>query len=63
MKKFHLDTITEVSDKYLIIVIKEWQQYDINSVLIAYSELKRRNITISDEIFKELIKFFKLHNI
>lgn len=63
MEKIHLDTIIEVSDKYLITIIQKWQQFDVNSVLIAYSELKRRNASIPDEIFNELIKFCKLHNI
>lgn len=63
MEKIHLDTIIEVSDKYLITIIQKWQQYDVNSVLIAYSELKRRNASIPDEIFNELIQFCKLHNI
>lgn len=63
MEKIHLDTIIEASDKYLITIIQKWQQFDVNSVLIAYSELKRRNASIPDEIFNELIKFCKLHNI
>ena len=63
MAKIHIDTNIEVSDKYLITVIELWQQYDVNSVLIAYSELKRRNTTIPDEIFKELNKFCKTNNI
>lgn len=63
MEKIHLDTIIEVSDKYLITIIQKWQQFDVNSVLIAYSELKRRNASIPDEIFNELNKFCKTNNI
>lgn len=63
MAKIHIDTVIEVSDKYLIMVIELWQQYDVNSVLVAYSELKRRDTTIPDEIFKELNKFCETNNI
>lgn len=63
MEKIHLDTIIEASDKYLITIIQKWQQFDVNSVLIAYSELKRRNASIPDEIFNELNKFCKTNNI
>lgn len=63
MAKIHIDTVIEVSDKYLIMVIELWRQYDVNSVLVAYSELKRRNIIIPDEIFKELNTFCKTNNI
>jgi hypothetical protein len=63
MAKIHIDTIIEVSDGYLIMVIELWRQYDVNSVLIAYSELKRRKSAIPDEIFSELNKFCKINNI
>lgn len=63
MAKIHIDTVIEVSDKYLIMVIELWQQYDVNSVLVAYSELKLRNTPIPDEIFRELNKFCETNNI
>ena len=63
MEKIHLDTIIEISEKHLITIIQKWEQYDVNSVLIAYSELKRRNASIPDEIFNELNKFCKTNNI
>lgn len=63
MAKIPVNKVVAVSDNYLIMVIKLWQQFDINSVLIAYSELKRRDTIIPDEIFKELGKFCKTNNI
>ena len=58
MKKIKTDTIL-LSDKYLITVIHLWREYDSISVLVAYSELKRRKYNIPDYIDLELAEFLK----
>ena len=59
LKTIKTTKITTYSDNYLISVIHLWNEYDTISVLIAYSELKRRNYSIPEYTSFEIIEFCK----
>ena len=63
MKTIQTKNITAFDEKYLITVIQLWNEYDTISVLVAYSELKRRKCDIPNHIHAEIIDFFKKNNI
>ncbi len=59
MKTIQTEKITTFRDKYLITVIQLWNDYDAISVLVAYSELKKRKCNIPNHIEIEIIDFCK----
>jgi len=58
MKTIETNKITSFDNKYLITVIQLWNEYDSTSVLVAYSELKRRKCDIPKNIHEEIMDFF-----
>jgi hypothetical protein len=63
MKTIQTKNIIAFDEKYLISVIQLWNEYDTMSVLVAYSELKRRKCDIPIHILEEMIDFFVKKNI
>lgn len=57
MRKFTLVEITKTDTPALTSIINYWKDYDTNSVLLAYAELKRRNYSFDEQLVKQINNF------
>mgnify|MGYP003582615911 CR=1 FL=1 len=62
MRKFTLVEITKTDTPALTSIINYWKDYDTNSVLLAYGELKRRSYSFNEQLSKRINDFSKSKN-
>jgi magnesium-transporting ATPase (P-type) len=62
MKKSSLKEITHTDSLALTAIINYWNEWEPNTVLITYAELKRRKFTIDNKLNKQIDDFCKKNN-
>ncbi|MFM7682889.1 MAG: hypothetical protein ACKO7P_09095 [Bacteroidota bacterium] len=57
MKKRNINEIHSTDSLALTAIIEYWKDYDTNSVVLAYAELKRRNFPLPERLQNKQIQF------
>ncbi len=63
MKTRNINEIHRTDSLALTAIIEYWKDYDTNSVILAYAELKRRNFPIPERLQKKQIQFCDKNNV
>lgn len=63
METRNINEIHRTDSLALTAIIDYWKDYDTNSVILAYAELKRRNFPIPDRLQKKQIQFCNKNNV
>ncbi|WP_310560751.1 hypothetical protein [Flavobacterium sp.] len=63
VKTIEKESLDKISSLDLSYVIFFWREYNSNSVLIAYDELKKREYPISASFLDKMIEFRKINSL
>lgn len=63
MKTRNINEIVRTDSLALTAIIEYWKDYDTNSVILAYAELKRRNFPVPERLQKKQIQFCDNNNV
>jgi hypothetical protein len=63
MKTRNINEINSIDSLALTAIIEYWKDYDTNSVVLAYAELKRRNFPIPERLQNKQIQFCAKNNV
>lgn len=63
MKTRNINEIHRTDSLALTAIIEYWKDYDTNSVILAYAELKRRNFPVPERLQKKQIQFCDKNNV
>lgn len=62
MEKRSIKEITNTDSLALTAIINYWNEWEPNTVLITYAELKRRNFTLDNKLTKQIDNFCRMNN-
>lgn len=63
LKSIENESLEKITSLDLSHVIFFWEEYQLNSVLIAYAELIKRQYPISGNFFEKMTEFRKLNSL
>ena len=63
METRNINEIHRIDSLALTAIIEYWKDYDANSVILAYAELKRRNFPVPERLQKKQIQFCDKNNV